>query len=165
MLTTELDDTSYRIHYRSYGIALVLLLITPLMIYHHGGSIVDGSIDASDLAGLVIALIVSLAGAYYTIEFSSFTFSTESNTFSWRWRSLLRKKSGEVALQRIVRIRREALESSGTPGSKYTYRLIVILDDDSVIPLTSGYSKLYDARLNQIAEQLRGFLGLVVPRA
>ena len=164
MLTTEQDDNSFRIYYRSYVIALFLAIIAPLMIFEHAGSVIDGSIDRSDLAGLIIAIIVSVAGSYYMVEFSSFNFSNTSNTFSWRWRSLLRKTSGEVPLQRIVKVQREALESSGTPGVKYTYRLIVVLDDETIIPLTSGYSKLYDARLDQIAEQLRAFLGLVVPQ-
>lgn len=161
MLTTEQDDTTFRVDYRSYVLALILLVFPPLMIYQLGGSVLDGSIDNSDLAGLVIGILLPLAGAYYLTEFASFTFCADSNLFSWRWRNLLRRESGEVPLHRIVEIRRDALETSGTPARKYSYRLVVILDDDSIIPLTHGFSSLHDRQLEQIVDHLRDFLGLM----
>ncbi len=164
MLTTEQDDYSYRVHSRSYLFALALLIVPPLMIYELGGSVLDGSIDRSDLTGLIIAILLPLAGCYYLFEIASFSFSTETNRFSWRRRNLLRQESGEVPLQRIVRVRRDQLQSSGTPGRQFVYRLIVILDDDSIVPLTSRYSGLEERQLKQIVDQLREFLGLYEPQ-
>ena len=161
MLTTEQDETTFRVFYRSYILALLLLLIPPLMIYELGGSVLDGSIERSDLAGLILAILLPLAGSYYLTEFASFTFSTDKNLFSWQWRNWLRKNSGQVALGRIVRVRRERIESSGTPGSRYAYRLTVILDDGTVVGLTRGYSGLYERQLDRIVDQLREFLGLL----
>ena len=164
MLTTEKDESTYRVFYRSYILALLLLVIPPLMIYELGGSVIDGSIDRSDLAGLVLAIVLPLAGSYYFTEFGSFTFSTDRNLFSWRWRNLLRQKSGQVPLGRIVRVRRERIETSGKPGSRYAYRLIVILDDGTVVALTNGYNSLYEQQLERIVDQLRDFLGLLEPQ-
>ncbi len=165
MLTIQQDDFTYRVFYRSFIIAMLLLLVPPLMIYELGGSVLDGSIDRSDLVGLILAIVLPLGGSYYMTEFASFTFSTETNRFSWRWRNLFRKQSGEVPLQRIVRVRRDRLTTSGTPGSKYTYRLVVILDDGSIVPLTQRYSSVHDRQLEQIVDQLREFLGLYEPQA
>ena len=164
MLTTEQDESTYRVFYRSFILALLLLLIPPLMIYELGGSVLDGSIDRSDLAGLILAILLPLAGSYYFTEFASFTFSTDSKLFTWRWRNWLRKSTGQVALSRIVKVRRERIETSGTPGSRYAYRLIVILDDGTIVALTRGYDSLYERQLERIVDQLREFLGLLEPQ-
>ncbi len=164
MLTSEQDDYNFRVSYRSYIFALALLIVPPLMIYELGGSLLDGSIDRSDLVGLILGIALPLAASYYLFEIASFSFSTETNLFSWRWRSLLRKKSGELPLQRIVRVRRDRLQSSGTPGRQFAYRLVVVLDDSTIVPLTSRYTGLHDRQLDQVVDQLREFLGLYEPQ-
>ena len=164
MLTCKHDDYHIRVDYRSYIIALALLIVPPLMLYELGGSLLDGSIDRSNLIGLILGIVLPLAASYYLFELASFSFSTETNLFRWRWRSLLRKKSGEVPLQRIVRVRRDRLQSTGTPGLQYTYRLVVVLDDTSIVPLTSRFSGLHERQLDRVIDQLREFLGLHEPR-
>ena len=83
----------------------------------------------------------------------------EDNLFSWRWRNLVTSKSGEVPLSRIIKVRRDALESGDSGGLQYSYRLLVILDDQTMIPLTRGYSGLYDKKLDQIVDQIREHIG------
>lgn len=159
MLATEQDESSFRVTYRSYLLSLVFLLVPPAMLYEHGPSLIDGSIANSELAGLVIGIVLPLIGAYYMTEFASFDFSLERDRFDWHWHNFLRRRSGQVPLHRVVEVRREALESSASSGLQYSYRLVVILDDDSVIPLTRGFSSLHDKKLDQIVDQIREYLG------
>lgn len=159
MLTSEQDESIYQVRCDSYLLGIVLLLIPPLMLFELGPKLLDDSIKAGELAGLVIGLVLPLAGAYFLIEFASFTFSAGDSTFSWRWRNLLRQKSGEVPFHRIVSVRREGLESGDAAGLRYRYRLVVALDDGSVIALTRGYSGQDGSKLDQIANQIREFLG------
>ena len=159
MLATEQDESSYRVTYRSYLLSLLLLLIPPALLYEHGPGLFDGSIANSELAGLAIGILLPLLGAYYMTEFASFDFSLEQDRFDWNWHNLVRRRCGRVPLQRVVKVRREALESSASSGLQYSYRLVVILDDDSVIPLTRGFSSLHDKKLDQIVDQIRQHLG------
>ncbi len=159
MLTSDHDESTYRVRYSSYVIPLIFLSLIPLLLIEHGASLVDGSIETGELIGLCIGLILPLVVAYFFIEIASFTFSAEDGLFSWRWRNLISSKSGEVPLNRIVKVRRDALESGDAGGLKYSYRLLVILDDQTMIPLTRGYSGLYDKKLDQIVEQIREHIG------
>jgi len=163
MLVTEQDDSGLRVHYRSYRLALVLLVLPPLMLFEHLPALLDNSIDASDLAALILGVVLPLLGAYLLIEFASFSFSRRDNRFSWRWRNLLRRKSLEAPLQRVVRVRRESVESGDSGGSGYSYRLVVMLDDGSIVGLTRSYSGIHDRKLDHIVDQIREYLGHVVP--
>ena len=163
MLVTEQDDSALRIHYRSYRLALVLLVFPPLMLFEHVSALLDNSIETSDLAALIIGVVLPLAGAYLLIEFASFSFSQRDNRFSWRWRNLLRRKSLELPLQRVVRVSRESVESGDSGGTGFSYRLVVVLDDGTVIGLTRSYSGIHDRKLDRIVEQIREYLGHVVP--
>jgi hypothetical protein len=163
MLISKQDDDAYRVHYRSYRLALVLLLLPPLMLYEHAPALFDGSITGSDLAALLLGVLLPSIGAYLLVEFASFTFSLHDNRFHWRWRNLLRRKSLEIPLNRVVRVRRESVESGDSSGSGYRYRLVVVLDDNSVIGLTRGYSGFHDRQLDRIVNQVREYLGHVVP--
>ena len=124
------------------------------MLIEHGSSLLDGSIETDELIGLSIGVLLPLTVAYFFIEFASFTFSLEDGLFSWRWRNLISSKNGEVPLSRIVKVSRDALESGDSGGLQYSYRLRVILDDNTMIPLTRGYSGLYDKNLDQIREHI-----------
>jgi hypothetical protein len=159
MLTTEQNGSTYRVHYSNYVIPLIFLSLAPLMLIEHGASLLDGSIETDELIALSIGVLLPLVMAYFFIEFASFTFSVESGLFSWRWRNLISNKNGEVPLSRIVKIRRDALESGDSGGLRYSYRLLVILDDSTTIPLTRGYSGLYDKKLDQIVTQIREHIG------
>jgi hypothetical protein len=163
MLVTEQDDSAFRVHYRSYRLALVLLVLPPLMLFEHLPALLERSIASSDLAALIIGVTLPLTGAYLLIEFASFSFSRRDNRFSWRWRNLLRRKSLELPLQRVVRVRRESVESGDSGGSGYSYRLVVVLDDGSVIGLTRSYSGIHDRKLDRIVDQIREYLGHIVP--
>jgi uncharacterized membrane protein (GlpM family) len=154
MLASETNETTYHVRYQSYVISLLLVLVPPAMLYQLGPSLLDGSIKTGELAGLGIGIILPLVGAYYMLEFASFTFSTDEDVFRWHWNNLLRRKSGAVPLGRVARVRREALETSVSSGSQYSYRLVVILDDDTVIPLTRGYSGIHDRQLDKIVDHL-----------
>jgi hypothetical protein len=155
MLATEQDESTYRVRYSSYVIPLIFLCLVPLMLIEHGSSLLDGSIETGELIGLSIGVLLPLTMAYFFIEFASFTFSVEDGLFSWRWRNLISSKNGEVPLSRIVTVRRDALESGDSGGLKYSYRLLVVLNDNTMIPLTRGYSGLYDKKLDQIVDQIR----------
>ena len=159
MFATRQDDSDYSVTYRSYLLALALLPIPPILLYEHVPSLPDGSIDRSELAGLILGILLPLIGAYYLTEFASFTFSRDRDQFSWSWHNFIQKRSGRVPLQRVVKVSRQALDSSASPGRKHVYRLVVILDDDSVIPLTRGFSSLHDKKLEQIVDQIREHLG------
>ena len=154
MLTTEQNESTYRVRDSSYVIPLIFLSLVPLMLIEHGSSLLDGSIETDELIGLSIGVLLPLTVAYFFIEFASFTFSLEDGLFSWRWRNLISSKNGEVPLSRIVKVSRDALESGDSGGLQYSYRLRVILDDNTMIPLTRGYSGLYDKNLDQIREHI-----------
>ena len=136
-----------------------MLLIPPALMYELIPRLVDGSIKNGEMAGLGLGIVLPLLGAYYMLEFASFSFSIDDDIFRWRWHNFINKKSGEVPLGRIARIRREAMESSESSGLQYTYRLVVILDDGTVIPLTRGFSGVHDKQLDQIVDQIREHLG------
>jgi hypothetical protein len=163
MFTSEQDDSAYRVHFRSYRLGALLLLAPPLMLYEFAPSVIDASIESSALAGLIIGVLLPLIGAYFLVEFASFSFSLRDNQFCWRWRNLLRHKSLEIPLQRIVQVRRESLESGDSAGVRYTYRLVVVLDDGNIVGLTRGYSRVHGKQLDQIVNQIREYLGHVVP--
>lgn len=155
MLTTEQNESIYRVCYSSYVIPLIFLGLAPLMLIEYGSSLFDGSIATNELTGLSIGVLLPLVVAYFFIEFASFTFSLDDGLFSWRWRNLISSKKGQVPLSRIIKVRRDALDSGDTGGLKYSYRLLVILDDNTMIPLTRGYSGLYDKKLEKIVDQIR----------
>ena len=113
MLSRTRDDHQYVVHYRSYRLALLLLLLPPLMLIEHLPAVIDGSIDASDLAALLIGVFVPLLAAYLLIELSSFTFLQADNIFRFRWRNPLRKKALDLPLDRIVSVRRQVMERLG----------------------------------------------------
>ena len=159
MLVTEEDESAYRVQSNSYVIALVLLCLPPLMLIELVPRVLDGSIKTGELVGLFIGVLLPLAGAYYLIEFSSFTFSRTEGVFHWRWRNLFKKRAGEVPLTRIIKVRREAIETGDSSGLQYSHRLVVILDDDTIIPLTRGYSGLHSKKLDQIVNQIRDYIG------
>ena len=160
--TTESDQSTYRVSYRSYLLGTLLLAIPPILLFELGGALLAGSLEASELAGLAFGLLLPLLGAWYLIEFADFCFSREDGLLHWRWRNIWRREAGRVELQRISGVRREAMDSSNANGVSYIYRLIVELDDGRVIPLTRSFSGVHDRRLDQIVAQVREFLGHVV---
>ena len=160
MLVSTQDDSALRVHYRSYRLALLLLVLPPLMLIEHLPALIGGSIDRSDLAALVLGVLMPSIGAYLLVEIASFSFSQQENLFRWRWRNLLRRNSLELPLERVVGVRREAIEAG---DSGYSYRLVVVIDDGRVIGLTRGYSGFHDKQLEAIVEQIREYLGHIVP--
>lgn len=163
MYVTEEDDSAYQVHYRSYRLAVILLLLPPLMLIELGPGLVGDNPDTGELTALILGLLLPLIGAYFLIEFASFSFSRQEDLFCWRWRNLLRHKAGEVPLERIVQVRREAIESGDSAGNRRSYRLVVMLDDGTVIGLTRGYSGFHSKRLDLIVEQIREYLGHFEP--
>ena len=159
MLTTEQDESAYRVKYSNYVIPLIFLGIPPLLLFEHWPGLLDGSIKNGELAGLIIGILLPLAAVYFLIEFASFEFSIEHNRFSWRWRNLVKSNSGEVPLERIARVSRDALEAGDAAGLQYSHRLLVILDDGTRIPLTRGFSGLYSKKLDQIVKQIHEHIG------
>lgn len=163
MLVTEQDTAGLRVYYRSFRLALVLLLLPLLVLFEYLPAVIDGSIDHSELAALALGIILPLLGAYLLIEVASFSFSRRDNLFRWRWRNLLGRETLEVPLERVVHVRRESLESGDSGGSRYCYRLVVVLDDERIIGLTRSYSGFHDRKLDRIVLQIREYLGHVVP--
>jgi hypothetical protein len=159
MLTIGDDEAVYQVQYRSFVFALIFLCLPPLMLIEHGPALLDGSIENPVLIGLLLGVLLPVLGAYYLIEFSSFSFSKNNRVLSWRWRNLFRKKSGEVPFDRIAMVRRDAIESGDSGGLQYSHRLVVMLDDGTMIPLTRGYSGLYSRKLDQVDDQIRDVIG------
>ena len=57
------------------------------------------------------------------------------------------------------------MDSSDSDGVSYIYRLVVELDDGSIVPLTRSFSGMHDRRLDGIVAQIREYLGhIVAPR-
>ena len=162
MLRTQQDESNYRVTYRSYLPSLLLLMIPPVMLYQLGPRLLEGSLDASELVGLALSFALPLLGAYFLTEIACFDFSLEQDSFSWRWHNFIQRRAGQVPLQRVVRIRRDALPFSGVGGHRFSYRLVAMLDDERVLPLTRGFSALYERELERIVKQIRAHLGHVV---
>ena len=70
MFVSEQDDSAYRVRYRSYRLGMLALLTPPLMLYEFAPAVIDGSIETSELAGLIIGILLPLLGAYFLIEFA-----------------------------------------------------------------------------------------------
>ena len=165
MLAIESDGNLLRIHYRSYLLGLLLLAIPPALLWELGGGLLSGELDAGQQIGLALGVLLPIAGAYYLIEFSSFCFSRDQRRFRWHWRNLFRRHAGEVPFERIARVGRQSIDASDSSGAQRIYRLVVELDDASVIPLTRGFSGLHDRKLEQISDRVRAHLGhITVPR-
>lgn len=163
MLSAEHNDTSYRVHYRSYRLALALLLLPPLMLIEFVPGLLAGELDHSEMAALVLGVFLPLLGAWFLFEMASFHFSWDDDSFRWRWRNLLQRESLDLPLSRVIGVRRETVETSDSSGDKLSYRLVVVLDDDSVVGLTRGYSDFQARKLKQVVDELREYLGYVVP--
>ncbi len=159
MLDTFEVDTDLEVRFRQYWLATFFLCIPPLLAIDQGPRWLAGDLSMGETLGLLIGLLLPALGAYYFFEFGRFTFSRRDNIFRWRWRNLLRKDSGEVALDRIVKIRRDALEASDLHSWNNSYRLIAILDNGQIVPLTRSYSAQHGKKLDQIVDQLRDYLG------
>ena len=162
MLRTQQDGSNFRVTYRSYLLSALLLLIPPMLLYELGPGLLNGSLDDSELAGLAFGIVLPLLGAYSMTEVASFEFSLEQDRFSWRWHNFIQRRAGQVPLRRVSRIRRDALPSTGVGGRKFSYRLVAVLDDDRVIPLTRGFSSLHERELERVVEQIRAHIGHVV---
>ena len=163
MLSVEQDEHGYRVYYRSYRIALALLVLPPLVMAEYLPMIADDSIDASGSVALALGILMPLLAAYLLTEFASFSFSHADGLFRYHWRNPLRRKAMELPLERVVRVRREALETAYMGSAGLCYRLIVQLDDDRIIGLTRRYSSLQERELKHIVDQIREYLGHIVP--
>lgn len=163
MYVSQEDDSAYQVHYRSYRLAVVLLLLPPLMLIELVPGLIDADPNNGKLMALILGVLLPLIGAYFLFEFASFSFSREQGLFRWRWRNLLAHEAGEVPLERIVQVRREAIESGDSAGNRRSYRLVAMLDDSTVVGLTRGYSSFHDKKLALIVEQIREYLGHIEP--
>ena len=163
MLSAEHSQSRYRVYYRSYRLALLLLLLPPLILVEFLPGLLAGELDRSELVALALGVFMPVVGAGWLFEMASFHFSWDDDSFRWRWRNLLRRESVDLPLSRVVGVRREAIESSDSSGDRLSYRLVVVLDDDRVIGLTRGYSSFQARKLKQVVDELREYLGYVVP--
>lgn len=165
MLDIESDGNLLRIRYRSYLLGLLLLAIPPALAWELGGSLLHGDLDTGQQIGFALGVLLPIAGAYYLIEFSCFSFARDERRFRWHWRNLVRQSAGEVPFERIARVGRQSIDASDASGAQRIYRLVVELDDASVIPLSRGFSGLHDRKLEQISDRVRAHLGhITVPR-
>ena len=163
MLDTFEVNTDLEVRFSQYWLAALFLCIPPLMGIEQGPRLFAGDLSTGETLGLFFGFLLPALGAYYFIEFGRFTFSKRDNVFRWNWRNLFKKDGGEVPLNRVVKVRRDALEASDMLGWQDSYRLVAILDDGQIIPLTRGFSGQHGKKLNQIVDQLRDYLGQIVP--
>ncbi len=158
MLRLEHADTDLHVHYRHYLLPAALLVLPPLLLVEFGPSLLDGSIDASDLAGLALGIVLPLGFAWFYIEFGHFRFSRRDGKFAWQWRNLVRRERGAVPLARVVDVRREGFETRNPLGRQSAYRLVVELDDARVVGLSHGYSGFQKRELGRIVDEIRDYL-------
>lgn len=159
MLKIIEDESELQVHFSHYFLPVILLPIPPLLILEHSANIINGTITKGEVVGLLLGILLPLLCAYYFIEFARFTFSRREDVFSWQWRNLVKRKSGRVPLYQVVKVRREGLEASDMIGWHNSYRLVVILDDESIVALTRGYSGMHGKKLDDIVDQVRDYLG------
>ena len=162
VLDTFEVDSDLEVRFRQYLLAVILLSIPPFMLIELGAELIAGELSTGETLGLFFGFLLPGVAAYFFIEFGQFTFSKRNQVFSWRWRNMIYKDSGEVPLQRVVKIRRDGLEASDLIGWQNSYRLIAVLDDGRIIPLTRSYSGQHGKKLDQIVDQLRDYLGHMV---
>lgn len=144
---------------RSFIVGLLCVCMLLALLVQQGLTLVSGVATTSTSIGALLGILLSGLGVYYFVEFSTFTFSKRDGLFMWRSRSVFRKQSGHLPIKRISRIRRDGqLSSEG--GYESTYRLVVVTDDDQVIPLTRSFSGTQDQQLDGIVQQVRTFLGM-----
>ena len=142
---------------------LAACVLPPLVMAEYLPMIADDSIDASGSVALALGILMPLLAAYLLTEFASFSFSHADGLFRYHWRNPLRRKAMELPLERVVRVRRETIESGDSGGSGFSYRLVVVLDDGEIIGLTRSFTGLRDRRLDRIVEEIREYLGHIVP--
>lgn len=163
MLDTFEVDTDLEVRFSAYWLATLFLCIPPIMVIVQGPRLLAGDLSNGETLGLFFGFLLPAMCAYYFIEFGRFTFSKRDNVFRWRWRNLFKKDHGEVPLHRVVKIERDALESSELSGWQNSYRLVAVLDDGQIIALTRSYSGQHGKKLDKIVDQLRDYLGQMVP--
>ncbi len=80
MYVTEEDDSEYRVQYRSYRLAVVLLLLPPLVLIELGPGLVGGDTGTSELRALILGLLFfkngtldpgTLRGWHFACRFSA----------------------------------------------------------------------------------------------
>lgn len=144
---------------------MTLLVIPPGMIYEQGGGLLAGTLSAGEIIGLLLGIVIPLIIVSYYVEFAEFSFNRQEGVFRWRWRNLYRQRGGELALNRVVKVHLENLETRELVGMRARFRLQVMLDDGHSIALTRGYLSFYKRRLDNIVDQVRDYLGHVTPMA
>ena len=163
MLEMRENDSSLEVNYRCFYLPITLLVIPPAMIYQHSPSLLDNSISAGELIGLGIGIVLPLAICAYFVEFARFEFAKADGMFRWHWRNFFRRRSGEIPLQRVVKVGRDELDASDLVGMQSSYRLLVLLDDGESIALTRSFSGFDDRKLDKMVDAIRDYLGHVTP--
>ena len=163
MLDIIEKETCVEVRFRQFILAAVFICLPPLMLFHQGAAMIAGELSLGEMLGLILGLVLPSLAAYYFFEFGRFTCSKEDNRFSWYWRNLWKSESGSVALNRVIRIRSEGLEASDLAWWQNAYRLVAVLDDGRIIPLTHSYSGQHARKIDQLVDQLRDYLGHVAP--
>lgn len=158
MLKIERADSDLHVHYRHYLLPAALLVLPPLLLIEFGPSLLDGSIDAGNLAGLALGIVLPVFFAWFYIEFGRFTFSRRDGVFAWHWRNLVRSERGVVSLARVVDVRREGFEFRHALGRQSACRLVVELDDARIVGLSHGYSGFHRRELGRIVDEIRDYL-------
>ena len=163
MLDMREVESGLEVSYRCLIPPILLLVIPPAMIYEQSGRLFDGTITSGELIGLGLGILMPLAIFAWFVEFARFEFSRRDGVFRWHWRNLFRQRSGEIPLQRVVRVSRDALDATDLTGMQSSFRLLVTLDDGSHVALTRSYSGFYDRKLDKMVDQIREYLGHVTP--
>lgn len=165
MIEIRETESSLEVRYRCFLLPLSVLVIPPGMIYELGGSLLAGALSHGEVIGLLLGIAIPLIIAAHFVEFAEFSFSRQDGMFRWRRRHLFRHQGGEVPLDRVVKIRREDLDTRDLVGMQPRFRLQVMLDDGDSIALTRGFLGSYRRRLDNIVDQVRDYLGHVTPMA
>lgn len=140
MISVNERDSELIIKNRSYIIASIFLIVMFYALYESGPILLAGELNTSETIGFLAQVLIPLLGTYYLIEFGKFNFNKTNDQFSWHWNNLFIKKSGQIPISNIIKVRRDALEASNLPRYQNTYRIVVITNDGQIIPLSKGFS-------------------------
>jgi hypothetical protein len=143
--------------YDGRGLTRLMLAFMATLLGVAVYDVLAGTRGTDRLIGLLGAAATCLAVAVVFLETARFEFASASRMITWRRRWALRERAGTIpfaAVQSVVVER--PMGDDGTPSRRITLRT----NDGVVVPMTIGYRPDPDDAMLQMANRIRGFIGL-----